>query len=187
MSGIFPAGVTNVIHEHQDRPPLAAPKGHKFQCWEEPKAFKKNALFQGGLNKAGSRHKQSQCPWPIGVLGREREPGTLRARYEFRTVTNLQIPTPLPPHRPLPAATLERESQEAFMTITFFPKPGPLAALSLKGHADKSLNEVSGSDGGISSSSLQIEVFANSDFTGSPEAHRKVSLIGCWCFEATAC
>lgn len=73
------------------------------------------------------------------------------------------------------------------MTITFFPKPGHLAALSLKGHADKSLNEVSGSDGGMSSSSLQIEMFANSDLTGSPEAHRKVSVIEGWCFEATAC
>lgn len=88
---------------------------------------------------------------------------------------------------PLPPATLERERQEALMTITFLSKPGHLAALSLKGHADKSLNEVPGSDGGRSSSSLQTEVFANRDVTGSPEAHRKVSLIGCWCFEATAC
>lgn len=50
--------------------------------------------------------------------------------------------------------------------ITFSPRPGHLIVLYPKGHADEFLHEVSGSDG-INSSSLQTEVFANSDLTGN--------------------
>lgn len=84
--------------------------------------------------------------------GSEKEPGT------FRAGTHLQLPNPPPcSHHPVPLPPLHAGGGEsgAFNAIIVFPKPGHFVALYPKGHADKSLNEVSGSDAGINSGSWQ--------------------------------
>lgn len=149
---------------------------------------KRNANSSAGRNQMPvfrearirqDRGRNSQCRWPSGIAASEREPGTGRAQGELG-MNQPADSQPFPLHasscRRAPVLlALERASQEALQAATFLPKPGHRVAPPPKGHADKSLHEVSGNDDGISSSSSQTGVFTRGDLTGSSE-HTKTFL-----------
>lgn len=75
MIGIFLAEGANVMHIRTGHLQLPG-KATDWSAGRNPRLLQ-NALFQGGLNKAGWRLKQSRGPWPPASLeaGGERQPG----------------------------------------------------------------------------------------------------------------